>query len=224
MRNLIIQTYYRHESNRADDKMGCYIPVDDLAVESEKRFRIYADSIGADYMMLDEPQFKFNPSPAWARFKMFELCVNGGYDNVAYIDADILPGLRSLGNSLFSHAGHGKLTERDEGSRASWHINFGVVKFSQEEARKLQWRVADKKYNKLFQRTGGKNQDAGNQMFYDAFKKRPVPLDPRWNMTRPYHRGTDGGYFAHYIGHQKVGNGNQWGCMVRDPIYLEDWK
>ena len=205
--------------------MGCYIPVDDLAKDSERRFRIYAESIGADYLMIDTPPWENRPEPAWARFKMFDLCLDGGYDEVCYVDADILPSKRSLGISIFNEGGHGKLTERDEGSKASWHINFGVVKFNAAECRKLKWKVFDKKYIKWLEQTG-KNQDPGNEMFYQTFRKRPKPLSPVWNMTRKYHR-TDfdpiGGYWAHYIGHQKIGNGNQWGCMKTDPVYLEKW-
>ena len=65
IRDRILQTYYRHDSNIADQRIGCYIPADDLAIESEKRFKIYADSIGADYKMISKPPFKRYPQPAW---------------------------------------------------------------------------------------------------------------------------------------------------------------
>ena len=62
MKKLILQTYYKHDSQKVDKKVGCYLPIDELAAESEKRFRVYASSIGADYKMITEPPFKNVPS------------------------------------------------------------------------------------------------------------------------------------------------------------------
>ena len=200
----------------ADPKIGCYIPADELAVESEKRFRIYADSIGADYKMISKPPFPKYPQPAWARFAMLW---EKDYDELCYIDADILHSKNVLGKSIFDWEGVAKKTEREDGSRMEWHVNAGVFKLTKAEAIKMKKYVFFKPYVRHLHKTG-KNQDPFNNMYKKAMGKKPKFLDPRWNCTRPHH---DPRWFAHYIGHQKIGNGNQWGCMRRCPVYLEDW-
>ena len=222
MKRLILQTYYHHEQNKADKKVGCYIPADELAIESEERFRIYADSIDADYKIITSPPFEKLPMPAWARFAILW---ETDYDEVCYIDADILPSHRALGVSIFDYPGTAKQTERDEGTRAAWHVNAGVFKLTRREMYKMRPYVFYKPFVRYVQMSG-KNQDPFNEMYKKAMGRKPKFLSPIWNMTRPYHRKLEpaGGYFAHYIGHQKVGNGNQWGCMKKDPIYLEkEW-
>lgn len=226
MKRLILQTYYHHEKNKVDKKIGCYIPADELAVESERRFRIYADSIGADYRMIDSPPYERYPQPAWARFKILDIACDEEYDEVCYVDADILPSLRSLGVSIFDEEGVAKKTERDEGSRHEWHVNAGVFKLTRRECWKMRSQVFAKPNLRWLEQTG-KNQDPFNNMYKKGVGRKPAFLNPIWNMTRPYHRNYDksvpGGYFAHFIGHQKIGKGNQWGCMKTDPITLENW-
>ena len=225
MKRLILQTYYRHDKNTEDPKTGCYIPVDDLAVESEKRFRIYADSIGADYRMIDKPPYKTHPQPAWARWVIFDIAIEENYDEVCYVDADILPSKRCLGISIFDYDGVAKKTERDEGSKHEWHVNAGVFKLTRKECFKLRSQIHSKPNLRWLEHTG-KNQDPFNNAYKKGVGRKPAFLDPIWNMTRQYHRNgsVPGGYWAHYIGHQKVGKGNQWGCMLTDPIYNEEWK
>ena len=226
MKRLILQTYYRHLKNTEDPRTGCYIPVDDLAKESEKRFRIYADSIGADYRMIDSPPYAKYPQPAWARWVIFDIAVEEEYDAVCYVDADILPSHRSLGVDIFEFPGVAKQTERDDGSRAAWHVNAGVFKLDRKECFKLRSQIHSKPNLRWLEQTG-KNQDPFNNAYKKGVGRKPAFLDPIWNMTRQYHRNSNpeypGGLWAHYIGHQKVGNGNQWGCMKTDPIYKEDW-
>lgn len=222
MKQLIYQTYYRHDSNKQCSNTGCYIPVDELAVESEKRFRVYADSINADYFIYDKPPFEKYPQPAWARFHGIIKCIEEEYDEICYADADILPSLRSLGISIFNYDGVAKQTEREDGSKHSWHVNAGVFKLTRAECWKMRSQLFLKPHIRHLMNTG-KNQDPFNNMYKKGVGKKPAFLDPQWNMTRQYHRGHTGGYWAHYIGHQKVGNGNQFGCMKKCPIYNEDW-
>lgn len=223
MRRLIYQTYYHHDTNVVDKELGCYIPADELAAESEKRFRIYADSIGADYRMIDSPPYKKYPQPAWARWAGFDIAIEEDYDEICYIDADILPSHRALGVSIFDYSGVAKQTERDEGSKAAWHVNAGVFKVSKKDCFKLRTAIHSKPNLRWLENTG-KNQDPFNNAYKKAIGKKPAFLDPIWNMTRQYHRkgSVPGGYFAHYIGTQKT-VGNCWGHMKTDPIYLEDW-
>ena len=223
-KRLILQTYYRHESNVEDKKTGCYLPVDELAAESIKRFRFYAASIGADYRLIDSPPYKKYPQPAWARWAIFDIAIEENYDEVCYVDADILPSNRSLGVSIFDYPGVAKQTEREDGSRHSWHVNAGVFKVTRQECFKLRTAIHSKPNLRWLMETG-KNQDPFNNAYKKGVGKKPEFLDPIWNMTRQYHRkgSVPGGYFAHYIGHQKIPGGNQWGDMTRDPIYLENW-
>lgn len=233
MKRLILQTYYRHASNVEDEKTGCYIPVDHLAVESEKRFRIYADSIEADYRLIDSAPYSKYPQPAWARWAIFDIATEENYDEVCYIDADILPTKRVLGHSIFEHDGVAKKTERDDGARMEWHVNAGVFKLTNRECWKMKSAIWAKPNLRWMLQTG-KNQDPFNNAYKKGVGRKPAFLNPQWNMTRPWHRDrawveeqgfefTEGGFFAHYIGHQKIGEGNQWGCMLRDPIYNESW-
>ena len=215
MKQLILQTYYKHDSQKVDKEVGCYLPIDELAVESEKRFRIYASSIGADYKMISEPPFRKAPQPAWARCQMF---FETDYDEVCYFDADMLPSKDCLGISIFDWEGHGKKTERDEGSRAEWHINMGTFKISKREMYACQRLVFHKPYLRYLERFG-KNQDPLNEMFKKGTGRKPKFLDPRWNCTRPYHSPR---WIEHKIGHQKTEKGNQWG-KLKCPVYLEEW-
>lgn len=224
MKNLIVQTYYHHGANKADTRIGCYVPADELAAESEARFRKYAESIGADYVMIDKAPYAKYPQPAWARFAALDMCIEQGYDNVLYVDADIIPSKKVLGVNIFDVPGIAKKTERDEGSKHEWHVNAGVFKLTRKECFKMRSQVFAKPNLRWLEQTG-KNQDPFNNMYKKGVGRKPAFLDPIWNMTRPYHRteaSVEGGYFAHFIGHQKI-NGNQWGFVGRDPIAWEDW-
>ena len=173
--------------------------------------------------MVDAPPYKKYPQPAWARWVVLDKCIEEDYEEVCYIDADILPTKRVLGTSIFDYPGVAKKTERDEGSRAEWHVNAGVFKLTKKECYKVRKEIWSKPNLRWMIRTG-KNQDPFNNAYKKGVGRKPAFLDPIWNMTRKYHRdgSVPGGYFAHYIGHQKLG-GNQWGKMETDPIYLEDW-
>ena len=225
MKRLILQTYYKDPRQKVDEKIGCYVPADELAVESEFRFRKYAESIGADYHMIDSPPYVKFPQPAWARFAIIDKAIEENYDEVCYVDADILPTERSLGVSIFDVPGVAKKTERDEGARMEWHVNAGVFKLTKRECWKMRSQVFAKPNTRWLENTG-KNQDPFNNMYKKGVGRKPAFLDPIWNMTRPYHRTSNpevpGGYFAHFIGHQKV-NGNQWGFIGQEPIAWEDW-
>ena len=59
------------------------------------------------------------------------------YDEVCYVDADILPSKNVLGKSIFDWEGVAKKTEREDGSRMEWHVNAGVFKLTQQEAMKM---------------------------------------------------------------------------------------
>ena len=232
MKRLILQTYYKDPRQKVDEKVGCYVPADDLARESEARFRRYTESIGADYRMIDQAPYAKYPQPAWARFAIVDIATQEDYDEVCYVDADILPTSRVLGNSIFEFPGVAKKTERDEGARMEWHVNAGVFKLTKRECWKLKSQIFAKPNLRWLENTG-KNQDPFNNMYKKGVGRKPQFLNPMWNMTRPYHRSrewmeehgwdyVDGGYFAHFIGHQKV-NGNQWGFVGVDPIAWEDW-
>lgn len=226
MKRLIIQTYYHHDSQKVDEKIGCYVPADELAVESERRFRIYADIIGADYRMIDSPPYQKYPQPAWARWAALDICIDEEYDEVCYVDADILPSLRSLDFNIFEFPGVAKQTERDEGARMEWHVNAGVFKLTRRECYAMRPALWSKPNLRWLANTG-KNQDPFNNGYKKGVGRKPTFLNPVWNMTRPYHRTVDseypGGLWAHFIGHQKL-TGNQWGFVGTDPIAWEDWK
>ena len=224
MKTLILQTYYHDKATKVDNKVGCYLPCDELAAISEQRLRIYADSIGADYKMISKPPFKDTPSAAWARFAIL---FQKDYDQVCYIDADILPSKRSLGVSIFDFDGVAKQTERVEGTKQTWHTNAGVFKLTKQECIKMRKWAFYKPFIRALEQTG-KNQSQFNDMYKRAIGKKPAFLDPIWNMTRPHHRNSNpdypGGLFYHAIGHQKTARGNQFGSYLTEPIYHEVWQ
>ena len=217
MKKLILQVYWEDFAKpKYETNDGGYLPDMELSLESEKRFRIYANSIGADYKMLREPHFKNIMNPGWDRFSLFW---EEDYDLLCYVDADILPSNQTLGVSIFDWPGVAKKTERDEGSKQEWHVNAGVFKVTKQEAMKLRWQINNKK-NLRHLKDFGKNQGPFNDTWYKTFRRRPEFLDPRWNCTRKYHSPR---WWAHYIGAQKLPRGNQFGCMAKCPVYNESW-
>jgi hypothetical protein len=222
MKNLILQVYYTGHSKVIAD--GGYQEFNDLAEESERRIRVYAKSIGADYMILKEPYFKDIKNPGWNRFAMFWLAEK--YDNVCYVDADVLPSKEALGVNIFDFKGHGKYMEQEvkiagQEDKKTWMINAGVIKFTKQECIKLQRTINDKPWLRILEQTG-KNQIAFNKCFKKTFRKAPdSTLSPMWNATRDWHEEDGKVYFKHYIGHQK--KGNQFGDMKSHHVYNEDW-
>jgi len=225
-RNLIFQVYYEGHSKPIAD--GGYISDKELAQESEKRMKIYADSINADYFMLDKPFFKNIKNPGWNRFAMFWLAEYDMYDNVCYVDADVLVSKHALGVNIFDESGHGKYMEQEvdiagQENKKTWMINAGVMKFNNYESGKLKRTINSKPYLKILEETG-KNQIAFNKCFKKTFRKSPdSSLNPMWNATRPWHEVDDKVYFKHYIGRQKLKGQSHWGDMIDHHVYKEDW-
>lgn len=216
MRRLILQVYYEGHSKPIFD--GGYIPDLELAIESSKRMQVYAHYIGADYKLLREPFFKTIKNPGWNRFAMFW---EEDYDEVCYVDADILVSQQALKQNIFDWEGVGKKVEQEDhpGGWEPWHINAGVIKMPKNDLRKLRYEI-NKKPHLRFLDKFGKNQQPFNKAYYKALRKRPTFLDVRWNATRKYHEPR---WFAHYIGQQKLEKGNKFGCMKSCPVYLERW-
>lgn len=216
MKKLIMQVYYEGHSKPIFD--GGYIPDYELSIESEKRMKIYADSIGADYKMLREPFFKTIKNPGWNRFAM---CWEDDYDEVCYVDADILVSQKALGHDIFAWPGVGKKVEQEDYPDGSspWHVNAATLKLDRKDRHALKYEINKKPYLRMLDRWG-KNQQAFNKAYYKATRRRPTFLDPRWNATRKHH---DPRWFAHYIGQQKLPHGNRFGCMTDCPVYKEEW-
>ena len=214
--NLIFQSYHAADEKAWDKKLDCYRPIDDMADLSIRAMKKYAESIGAEYILETEPyDDPIMKHPAWTRWKMFDHW--NAYDNLCYIDCDILPTEHAFGKSIFDTDGHAKLTERDEGSRQAWHVNAGVFKVDRREAQRLKNSIHNKTYIKLLANTG-KNQDAFNICFKKTFTRKPKHFGTACNTTRPYHR--EGKYyFHHYIGAQKTPKGNQFGNLYTRGVY-----
>ena len=216
MRRLILQVYYEGHSKPIFD--GGYIPCAELAAESERRMKHYAFTLGVDYKMIREPFFKSITNPGWNRFAMFW---EEDYDEVCYVDADILVSCFALGENIFDWEGVGKKVEQEEHPDGSepWHINAGVIKMPQRDLRKMRYEINKKPHLRMLKQFG-KNQQAFNKAYYKALRKRPQFLDVRWNATRKHH---DPRWFAHYIGQQKLPNGNKFGKMRTCPVFLQKW-
>ena len=153
--------------------------------------------------------------PSWTRWAMFDYADQ--YNNLCYVDCDILPTKYAFGKSIFDTEGVAKLTERDEGSRQAWHVNAGVFKVTSMQAKKLSNRIHSKKYLNILEKSG-KNQDAFNLCWKEAFISKPKHFGTAWNTTRPYHRKGEY-YFHHYIGAQKTERGNQFGNLNTNGVY-----
>jgi len=218
MRQLIFQSYHSADETAWNKKLDCYMPIDDLANLSKKRIKAYADSINADYVCLEKPKWKdIRKHPAWTRWAMFDYW--NSYDEMCYIDCDVLPTQHAFGKSIFDTEGVAKLTEREDGSKAAWHVNAGVFKINKVEACKLSNKIHDKRYIKMLEEFD-KNQEAFNECWYKTFRKKPKHFGTAWNTTRPYHRNGIY-YFHHYIGAQKTSTGNQFGNLYTNNVY--DW-
>ena len=140
MRTLIFQVYYEGHSKPIFD--GGYIPDMDLSIESEKRMKIYADSIGADYQMLRTPFYKHTLNPGWQRFAICEDTFDE-YDEICYVDADILVSQAALGQSIFNYPGVGKKVEQEDYPDGSspWHVNAATLKLTRKERQKLRYEI-----------------------------------------------------------------------------------
>ena len=131
--------------------------------------------------MIDSPPYtriiRCLPGPRWAAL---DICIEEEYDEVCYVDADVLPSLRSLGVNIFEFDGVAKQTERDEGARMEWHCNAGVFKLTRRECwamRKAIWA----KPNLRWLAQTGKNQDPFNNAYKKGVGRKPKFLNPVWN-------------------------------------------
>ena len=197
--------------------------------------------------MFREPYYKTVTNPGWNRFAMIASEFYS-YDEVLYVDADILPAKRSLGVDIFTYPSYhlniadknstwhelpdvdptdvvGKVMEigTHPNGEESWMVNAGVLKLNKKHRIKLRtdkWGIMAKPWIRDYLEKTGKNQIAFNKSFKKVMRTKPGTMSPLWNSTRPWYQPA---YFRHYLGAQKIRGRSQWGFMGDCPVFREEW-
>ena len=180
MRNLVIQTYI--EDNIKRDTKNTYKRFPKLERLSRKCFERYAHLHGADY----EFYTPVDGAAHWIRMEMFR---RPGYDNVLYVDCDVLIHPRRFDDNIFDYDGTAVPVPLP-----GWNeFNMGVVKWTAAECE-----VMSQYIDQYFHPQ--KNQSALNRCYNDhigEFKELPY----KFNVT---HVPSEDMVFRHYAGSHKA--------------------
>lgn len=208
MKRLILQTYVKDDIKR--DTLTTYKSFPKLERISRKQFERYAELHGADYEFFTGNE-KYNTAH-WARMVMFD---RDDYDEVLYVDCDILINPRQMTDNIFDHEGSfvHKIwaypfclqvdTEIEYPNHPSGDFNAGVMKMSRRELDLMRDEI-DTYYHDTH------NQDSLN-LCYRKHVGKWKALPYRFNVT---HRPTDIITFRHYAGLHKTKD-----RLSKDPIW-----
>jgi len=187
MKNLIIQTYYKDNIKR--NTVNTYKQFPKLEKLSKKCFELYAKNIGADYEFCEKPETAKQASAHWLRMVMFN---RPKYDNVLYVDCDILINRSRLTDDIFKHEGVGVNKIHFYNYSKYSIFNAGVTKWTRKECEIMKEKIDD-----YYHPTH--NQDAINRCYLDNVG--PIKWLPyRFNVT---HKPTTDITFRHYAGSHK---------------------
>jgi len=187
MKNLIIQTYYTDDIKR--NTVNTYKKFPKLERLSKKCFELYAKNIKADYEFCEKPEKNIQASAHWLRMVMFN---RPEYDNVLYVDCDILINRSRLNDNIFEYKGVGVNKIHFYNYTDYPIFNAGVTKWTQYECEIMKENI-DKYYHPTH------NQEAINNCYLNHIG--PITFLPyRFNVT---HRPTNDITFRHYAGSHK---------------------
>jgi len=187
MKNLIIQTYYKDNIQR--NTLNTYKQFPKLEKLSQKCFKIYAKNINADYEFCEKPETQLQASAHWLRMVMFN---RPAYDNVLYVDCDILINRTRLSDNIFDYEGVGVNKIHFYNYSKYPIFNAGVTKWTREECQIMKEKI-DEYYHPTH------NQNAINNCYLNNIG--PISFLPyRFNVT---HKPTNDITFRHYAGSHK---------------------
>ena len=182
MKRLIIQTYITDDIKRTTQNTYARFPK--LERLSRKCFERYAKTHGVDYEFFTGDD-KHNTAH-WGRMVMFE---RDQYDEVLYVDCDILIHPRRYDDNIFDQSGTAvrvPLTGWNE-------FNMGVVKWTKDECLVMREHI-----NEFYH--PHKNQTALNDC-YNKYIGDFKDLPYKFNVT---HKPSEDTVFRHYAGSWKA--------------------
>ena len=183
MKRLIIQTYI--EDNVDRKTINTYKKFPKLERLSRKCFERYAKEHGADY----EYYTPETGEAHWIRMEMFN---RPAYDEVLYVDCDILIHPRRYGENIFEYAGTAVPRLHFYNHSEYRECNMGVVKWSREEC-EIMGKHIDDYYHPTH------NQAALNNCYWDNVGEF-THLPYKFNVT---HKPAEDMVFRHYAGSWK---------------------
>ena len=208
MKRLVLQTYI--EDNIKRDTVNTYKRFPKLERLSKKCFQRYAQLHGADYELFTGDET--HNTAHWGRMVMFD---RPEYDEILYVDCDILINPRSYSDNIFEQAGsfvpkiwafpfcNSVDTDIEYPKHPSGDFNAGVMKLTRRELEAMAPHIND-----YFHPTH--NQPALNACYRDHVGKwKELPY--RFNVT---HRPTSDVTFRHYAGLHKEKD-----RLNKDPIW-----
>ena len=186
MKRLILQTYITDDIQR--DTVNTYKRFPKLERLSKKCFERYANQHGVDYEFFTGDD-KHNTAH-WGRMVMFE---RPEYDEILYVDCDILIHPRRYDDNIFDYEGQGCNKIHFYNHQPYDMINAGVTKWTRKEAE-----IMGEHINKYYHPTH--NQPAINQCFKDHVGDFTY-LPYKFNVT---HKPSEDTVFRHYAGSWKA--------------------
>ena len=185
MKNLIIQTYVEDNIERGTN--FTYKRAPKLERLSRVCFQRYAKQCGADY----EYYTPESGEAHWIRMEMFN---RPEYDNVLYVDCDILIHPQRYDDNIFDYTGTAVPRIHFYNHTEYRECNMGVAKWSREECEIMAEHIEKYKHPTH-------NQAALNNCYWDnvgEFEHLPY----KFNVT---HRPDPDVVFRHYAGSHKAG-------------------
>ena len=187
-KKLIMQTYIKDDIQR--NTVNTYKQFPRLERLSKKGFKKYALRHNIDYEFVTSSDVPNRNSAHWLRMEMFN---RPEYDEVLYVDCDILINKDRFDDNIFDYPGQGVNKIHFYTYQPYDIINAGVTKWTREEC-EIMGKHIDKYYHDTH------NQNSINQCFMVHIGKFTY-LPYKFNVT---HKQTDDIVFQHYAGSKKL--------------------
>ncbi len=193
-----MQTYIKDDIDRQTH--STYKPFPKLERLSKKCFEKYAKIHGCDYELVTDSNKLYYNSAHWLRMEMFD---RPEYDEVLYVDCDILIHPHRYSDNIFDYPGVG--VQKVHFYNHSFYniINAGVTKWTADECK-----IMNDNINNYYHPTH--NQNVLN-ICYKKHVGDMTYLPYKFNVT---HKPSDETVFRHYAGSWKLA-----AQLKKDPIW-----
>ena len=88
-KQLVFQVNIKPDKPK-EDKGQRFTYMEDIYTLSNKRVKSWAESMGADYILITDDRYLKDIHPAWQRIIIFDKSFNKDYDDILYLDSDLI--------------------------------------------------------------------------------------------------------------------------------------
>jgi hypothetical protein len=176
----------------------------------------YAKKVGAKYFFITRPKIKFI-HPCWERFQLFSAKWTGKFNNILFLDTDILPWPYApnifdlVDNTAFNSMNHPKKKIKHNlqiFNTGAFILNKESASIIRKFIKKKDWIKRIKKYD---------NWNDGLELNYIIIKSavKHNKLSHKWNTQNPFNA-----YFTHLWGNKKKLSPNSY-AIIKARIFCK---